>query len=314
VTVEVVTERATRVVAANPGPMTLEGTNTWILRAPGATSAVVVDPGPLLPDHLQAVLDQVASYGCRVEVVLLTHGHYDHSEGAAWFAERAACGIRSVDPSFRVAASTPEGDPAYGPSPDAPEGPAHGLSPDAPVGPAHGVSPDTPAGPAYGLSPDAPEGLAAYGLADGSVITAEGLRVEVLSTPGHTADSVCFYLAEEGSLLTGDTVLGRGTSVVAHPDGALGPYLKSLERLQTVPGVQRLLPGHGPVIDQPAEVLAYYLRHRAERLDQVRAAVSAGATTPEAVVRTVYADVDPILWPAAERSVRAQLDYLTNPD
>ena len=117
-------------------------------------------------------------------------------------------------------------------------------------------------------------------------------------------------------MLTGDTVLGRGTSVVAHPDGALGPYLHSLESLRAFAnspaGVTRLLPGHGPVIDDPGAVLTYYLDHRHERLDQVRTAVAAGHTTPEAIVQHVYADVPQLLWPAAERSVRAQLDYLNS--
>jgi glyoxylase-like metal-dependent hydrolase (beta-lactamase superfamily II) len=251
-----VTDHATLVRADNPGLMTLDGTNTWILRAPGAERSVVVDPGPLLEDHLRAVLDEAG----KVAVVLLTHKHPDHSEGAAWFANQASCGVRAVDPGFRI-----------------PTDHAHGL-------------------------------------AEGDVITVDGLRVEVLPTPGHTLDSVCFWLPQDGSLLTGDTVLGRGTSVVAHPDGALGPYLDSLERLRAFAnspaGVLRLLPGHGPVIDDPAGVLTYYLDHRQERLDQVRAAVAEGHTTPEAIVEHVYADVDKSLWPAAERSVRAQLDYL----
>ena len=259
-TAEVVTEYASRVLAPNPGPMTLDGTNTWILRAPGSSSAVVVDPGPLLTDHLQAVLDAVASYGCEVDVVLLTHGHFDHSEGAAWFAGQANCPVRSVDPAYRI-----------------PTDHAHGL-------------------------------------AEGDVITSGDLRIEVLPTPGHTMDSVCFWLPDDGSLLTGDTVLGRGTSVVAHPDGALGPYLESLQSLRAFAnspaGVARLLPGHGPVIDDPTAVLTYYLDHRQERLDQVRQAIATGHTTPEAIVAHVYADVDPTLHPAAERSVRAQLDYL----
>jgi glyoxylase-like metal-dependent hydrolase (beta-lactamase superfamily II) len=237
--------------------MTLDGTNTWILRAPDASRAVVVDPGPMLEEHLRAVLDAAGT----VETVLLTHGHPDHSEGAAWFASQANCPVRSVDPGFRI-----------------PTDHAHGL-------------------------------------AEGDVITAGELRIEVLPTPGHTMDSVCFWLPDDGSLLTGDTVLGRGTSVVAHPDGALGPYLESLESLRAFAnspaGVERLLPGHGPVIDDPGGVLSYYLDHRRERLDQVREAVAAGHTTPEAIVAHVYADVDPILWPAAERSVRAQLDYLS---
>ncbi|MEV8376941.1 MBL fold metallo-hydrolase [Kribbella sp. NPDC056861] len=261
-TAEQVTHYASRVLAANPGPMTLDGTNTWILRAPGADTAVVVDPGPLLTDHLQAVLDVVAEYGCRVSTVLLTHGHFDHSEGAAWFASQANAPVRSVDPTFRI-----------------PTDHAHGL-------------------------------------AEGDVITSGDLRIEVLPTPGHTMDSVCFWLPQDGSLLTGDTVLGRGTSVVAHPDGELGPYLDSLESLRAFAnspaGVQRLLPGHGPVIDDPGAVLTYYLKHRQERLNQVRTAVADGHTTAGAIVQHVYADVDPILWPAAERSVRAQLDYLNS--
>ena len=114
---------------------------------------------------------------------------------------------------------------------------------------------------------------------------------------------------DEPAVLTGDTVLGRGTTVVAHPDGQLGPYLDSLSRLQQL-GPITLLPGHGPVRDDAGALAREYLVHRAQRLDQVRAALKAGASTPEDVVRRVYADVDQSLWPAAELSVRAQLDYL----
>jgi glyoxylase-like metal-dependent hydrolase (beta-lactamase superfamily II) len=255
VTVETVTPRAVRVLAPNPGPMTLDGTNTWILRTPGGP-ALVVDPGPLDVGHLERVLETVDG---PVAAVLLTHGHADHSEGAEWFASRAGCDVRALDPAHR---------------------------------------------------------LGSEGLADGDVVSAGDLRVDILGTPGHTSDSLSFWLPDESSLLTGDTVLGRGTSVVAHPDGSLGAYLGSLRRLHALAsdvGVDTVLPGHGPVIADALAVLSYYLRHRAERLDQVRAAVAAGATTPREVVERVYADVDRILWPAAELSVRAQLDYLATP-
>jgi len=255
VTVETVTPRAVRVLAPNPGPMTLDGTNTWILRTPGGP-ALVVDPGPLDVGHLERVLETADG---PVAGVLLTHGHADHSEGAVWFASRAGCGVRALDPAHR---------------------------------------------------------LGSEGLADGDVVSAGDLRVDILGTPGHTSDSLSFWLPDESSLLTGDTVLGRGTSVVAHPDGSLGAYLGSLRRLHALAadvGVDTVLPGHGPVIADALAVLSYYLRHRAERLDQVRDAVAAGATTPREVVERVYADVDPILWPAAELSVRAQLDYLATP-
>jgi glyoxylase-like metal-dependent hydrolase (beta-lactamase superfamily II) len=134
-----------------------------------------------------------------------------------------------------------------------------------------------------------------------------------VATPGHTSDSLSFVLPAEQAVLTGDTVLGRGTSVVAHPDGALGPYLDSLHRLRDLAErheIETVLPGHGPVLGDALAILDGYLAHRADRLDQVREALAAGATDAAAVVRRVYAEVDERLWPAAELSVRAQFDYL----
>ncbi|UPK75435.1 MBL fold metallo-hydrolase [Nocardioidaceae bacterium SCSIO 66511] len=245
-------ERAECVLAHNPGIMTLDGTNTWVLREPGAARSVVVDPGPPEAAHLDAVADAAGS----VAVVLLTHRHLDHSEAAAAFAARMGCEVRAVDASLRTAGS---------------------------------------------------------GLDDGERIEVDGLVIEVVATPGHTSDSVSLLVESDGALLTGDTVLGRGTTVVAQPDGDLGAYLDSLRllrRLVDERGVRRLLPGHGPVIDDPAGVLDGYLAHRAERLEQVRAAVAAGAVSARDVVERVYADVDESLWPAAEQSVAAQLAYL----
>nr|WP_307251015.1 MBL fold metallo-hydrolase [Kineosporia succinea] len=236
--------------------MTLDGTNTWILCAPGSTEAVVIDPGPDENSHLQAVLQVVADKGARVVQTLLTHGHADHSEAGRHFADLTGAPVRALDPAHR-----------------------------------HGGE----------------------GLTDGDVIEVDGLRLEVVGTPGHTADSLSFLLPGSRALLTGDTVLGRGTTVVAYPDGRLDAYLNSLERLGELTGsagLHRLLPGHGPVLEQPGLVVDGYLAHRRQRLDQVRSAVRAGARTPHDVVEVVYADVDRALWPAAELSVRAQLTYL----
>lgn len=233
--------------ADNPGPMTLDGTNTYVLRADAGV--VVVDPGPLDETHLR----RVAGSG-DVLLTVLTHGHPDHAEGARRFHELTGAPVRARDPAHCIAA--------------------------APLG-------------------------------DGAVPVAHGLGVEVLHTPGHTSDSVCFVVDDgaERAVLTGDTVLGRGTTVVAHPDGALAPYLSSLRRIADL-GPVTVLPGHGPVRSDAAAVAREYLAHREQRLAQVRAAVAAGATSAEEVVRRVYVDVDESLWPAAELSVRAQLDYL----
>ena len=154
--------------------------------------------------------------------------------------------------------------------------------------------------------------LGSEGLVDGDVVVAEGLEIRVIATPGHSSDSLSFTIADDDTgiaVLTGDTILGRGTTVVAHPDGRLHDYLLSLRRLAAL-GPVRVLPGHGPELADAAAIAAAYLDHRRERLAQVEAAVEAGDRTAGEVVRRVYADVDQSLWPAAELSVRAQLDYL----
>jgi glyoxylase-like metal-dependent hydrolase (beta-lactamase superfamily II) len=239
----------TVVRADNPSPMTLEGTNTYVLRAPGAAGSVVVDPGPLDEGHLAAV----AALG-PVELILLTHGHPDHAEGAHLLQEMTSAPMTALERRLTVSAQP---------------------------------------------------------LRDGQHFDGVGgLRLRVVATPGHTSDSVSFAVeAAAPALLTGDTILGRGTTVVAHPDGRLGPYLDSLARIRDL-GPMLLLPGHGPAGPDSATAAADYLAHREQRLTQVRAARANGAATAEDVVRLVYADVDRVLWPAAELSVRAQLDYL----
>jgi glyoxylase-like metal-dependent hydrolase (beta-lactamase superfamily II) len=151
------------------------------------------------------------------------------------------------------------------------------------------------------------------GLAAGDTVTTGGLELHVIATPGHTADSLSFHLPADGAVLTGDTVLGRGTTMVAHPDGRLGDYLDSLRRLQALTadgGVDTVLPGHGPVLTDARGAVEFYLAHRAHRLAQVETAVESGLRTADEVVAHVYADVDRSLWPAAELSVQAQLTYL----
>jgi glyoxylase-like metal-dependent hydrolase (beta-lactamase superfamily II) len=248
-----VTPLAAVVLQDNPSPMTLEGTNTWVLRAPGVERCVVVDPGEDDEQHLRRVAD------CGpVALVLLTHRHHDHAGGAPRFAELTGAPVRALDPSLV---------------------------------------------------------LGSEALADGDVVAEAGVELRVVGTPGHTSDSLSFLLDGPDAataVLTGDTILGRGTTVIAHPDGTLGPYLDSLRRLaELAPGTE-VLPGHGPELPDAPAVASAYLAHREQRLEQVRAALAGlGAeATARQVVETVYADVDRALWPAAELSVRAQLDHL----
>ncbi|MGB3592927.1 MAG: MBL fold metallo-hydrolase [Ornithinimicrobium sp.] len=259
-------ERAWCQLCPNPSPMTLDGTNTWILTEPGAEQSIVVDPGPLDEGHLQRVREHVNSIGSRVGLTLLTHRHDDHAQGADRFRELTGAPVRAI-------------------------------------------------------------GAGHDDLDDGDHLKVGGLELMVVSTPGHTADSISFLLPAEQTLLTGDTILGRGSTVVAHPDGQLSAYLESLERLRRLTSSQQvtaLAPGHGPTLKDAEAAVVGYLEHRAERLDQVRAAVDVHRSTTaradrgpgreqdlaDAVVRMVYVDVPREVWPAARRSVLAQLEYL----
>jgi glyoxylase-like metal-dependent hydrolase (beta-lactamase superfamily II) len=163
------------------------------------------------------------------------------------------------------------------------------------------------------LAVDPAHRLGSEGLPPGAVVTDGGCEIEVIATPGHTYDSVSLYLRADEAVLTGDTVLGRGTTVIAH-DGSLADYLDSLRRLRALAEgtpLAALLPGHGPLLADPAAALDYYLTHRAERLAEIRAALAAGDRSTAQIVARVYADVERALWPYAEISVQAQLAYLS---
>jgi len=243
-----VTESASVLLCHNPGPLTLDGTNTWVLRAPGSDEMVVVDPGPDDAEHI----GRLAGLG-RIPLVLISHRHGDHTDGIDALVDATGATVRSVGSGFL-------------------------------------------------------RGFGGY-LVDGELIEAAGVRIQVLATPGHTADSVSFVL--DDAVLTADTVLGRGTTVLDDEDGSLADYLQSLRRLRDL-GSRTVLPGHGPELDDLAAVAEMYLAHRQQRLEQVRQAlrVLGDDATARQVVEHVYRDVDETLWTAAESSVRAQLAYL----
>ena len=234
-----------RILAPNPGPMTLDGTNTYVLGG-----QIVVDPGPADAEHIERLV------ALRPWLILVTHRHPDHTEGASELARSTGAVLRGLDPD---------------------------------------------------------ECLGGEPLVDGEWIPVDDVELQILATPGHTADSVCIVVPGR-AVLTGDTILGRGTTVIMHPDGAIGPYLASLDRLQEL-GDLEALPGHGEPLPSVAAVTREYRAHRLERLDQVRAALGQlGATAADAsvaaVTDVVYADIDPAVRQAAEASMAAQLAYL----
>jgi glyoxylase-like metal-dependent hydrolase (beta-lactamase superfamily II) len=244
-------EVTTRVRAGNPSPMTLTGTNTYVLAGPDADAAVVIDPGPDLPAHRAAVDRVIADRSVRVAAVVVTHHHADHAAAVGWSTAWRA--------------------------------PAFAFDPER--------IPDTEP------------------LADGQVIDDAGVELVVRHQPGHTSDHVCVHVTDTGVVLTGDHVLGEGTTVIAWPDGDLGAYLASLRALRGLEATA-LYPGHGEVIHDPARHIDALLAHRAQRTDQILAALAAGGRSVSEIVAQVYPDLRDDLRPAAGRSVRAHLSDL----
>ena len=242
-----------RVLAPNPGPMSLDGTNTYVVGEPGGGRALVVDPGPDDAAHLAAVEAALAARGAECVAVLVTHHHVDHAEAAAPWA--AHFGVPVMAGSAAVAG---------------------------------------------------PRGRV---LEPGERLDLAGTTIGVVPTPGHTSDHLAFRL-ESGAVLVGDHVLGRGTSVVTHPEGDVLAYLESLRRVHDL-GPSALYCGHGPELtEDPGAVLDFYLAHRAYREQQLLDALGRGAATVDELVATVYAEYPREVWPAAAQSTRATLDKL----
>lgn len=236
--------------ADNPSPLTLDGTNTYIVGS-GDRSALCIDPGPAMRSHIDAILTALQALELRLVGIAVTHGHPDHAPGASVLSDDT-------------------GVPVYG----------HALAE---------------------YSRDAI-------LADGDVLHFGNAHLRALDTPGHTFDHLCYLFDDEQALFAGDVILGKGTAVIAPPGGAMRPYQATLMRLaKDCSQVLRIYGGHGPPIDDPASTLQEYINHRQLRENQILAAlVDEGQTIPQ-LVRRIYVDVDPVLWPAAARQVLAYL-------
>ena len=224
--------------APNPGPLTLDGTRTYIVE-----ERIVIDPGPDEATHIRAILESVPD----LETILITHRHADHAPAAVEL--KKATGVRVL----------------------------------------------------------APEGVLDDKTVDQRLRGGERLDegIEVLATPGHTKEHVCF-LTSDGDLFTGDTILGSGTTAIFPPDGHMGDYIRSLQLLRSKEP-RRIYPAHGPTRDDAVSLIDEYIAHRLERERQVLDAVRAGATTVREMRERIYADLDPRLHAAAEIQLQAHL-------
>lgn len=228
--------------AANPGPFTLDGTNTWIL-----DGEVVFDPGPPIEEHVEAILRAAP----RLKTIFITHRHGDHAPAAPML--KARCGARILAPA--------------------------------------------------GVSGDVDEYVT-----DGRRYPFGATAVEAIATPGHTAEHFCFLL-DNGDLVTGDTILGEGTTAIFPPDGHMGDYLASLGTLRSR-APRRILPGHGPIRTDAVEWISYYIEHRLERERQVIAALQEEPLDIPSLRGRIYPDLHLGLRPAADAQILAHLIHL----
>jgi glyoxylase-like metal-dependent hydrolase (beta-lactamase superfamily II) len=274
-----------RVIADNPSKFTYRGTGTYIV---GRGDVVVIDPGPRLESHRQAL--EAALRGERVRAILITHCHADHSPLAAWLHDETGAPTFGFGPH-------PVPDPAWEelarPAPDD----------SGPVEPAPAVSEPADTDPVEMEESTDYEFTPTIAVADGDVVAeGSGLTITAMHTPGHTSNHVCWAFAEEQALFTGDHVMGWSTTVVAPPDGDMGDYIESLRRV--VDRRDRVLwPTHGPPRDDAVEFVQALVDHRLERERGVLAAIEAGRSTIAEIVALLYADVRVELHKAAGMSV-----------
>lgn len=249
----------TRILAANPSPFTYTGTETYLV---GTSDVAVIDPGPDLPDHVDALLRAID--GRRVVGILCTHTHRDHSPASR--AIKAATGA-----------------------------PIIGCA-------------------ALALDDDGPRADAAFDrdyltdrvLQDGDQLSGDGWTLTAVATPGHTSNHLCFALEESGALFTGDHIMGWSTSVIAPPDGDMGDYMASLDKL--LGRKDRIYyPAHGEAVEKPQRLVRGMMGHRKQREGQILRLLGKQASEIPEMVEKMYVGLDPRLTGAAGRSVLAHL-------
>lgn len=261
-----------RIVAPNPGPMTLAGTNTYLV---GAAPCWVIDPGPDDPGHIAAVRDAAESRG-GISGVVLTHSHADHSAAVEALGASLAWGsvAGGLETDWAQAASSASG-----------------------AGKSLPRDPDAPASTEKGFPSTGPAAIHAG-------------PFDVVPTPGHAADHVCF-LWEGSVLFCGDLVLGEGSTIVppASFGGSLADYMASLERIAGL-GMELMAPGHGPWITDPQAKITEYLEHRRDRERRLRAALESGERSRERLLDAAWGDVPGPLRAAAALAMQAHLEKL----
>jgi hydroxyacylglutathione hydrolase len=257
-----------RVIAPNPSPMTLHGTNSYLL---GTGEVALIDPGPNIAAHATA-LQNVLQKGERISHIFVTHAHLDHSPLARPMAEAFGAKIHAYGPA--TAGRSPQ---------------MQALADAGLIAGGEGIDAT--------FTPD-------IRLADGDIISHGDWSLTALHTPGHLSNHLCF--AAGTTLFSGDHVMGWASSLVSPPDGDMGAYMASTRRL-AAQNWQVMHAGHGDAITDPPARLAFLIRHRETREAEILGQLTTAASTVQALTHALYTDTAPALHPAAARNVLAHL-------
>jgi len=239
-----------RITAGNASVFTGPGTNTYLV---GMDEVTVVDPGPALDSHIEAIVGASGT----IKQIVVTHTHPDHSPGVKLLQE-------AIDvPAYGlITETTKDQDKTFHPK---------------------------------------------KFLLDGDLLEEEEFTLEVIHTPGHASNHLCYLVKEEGLIITGDHIMNGSTVVISPPDGNMKHYIESLEKLKNY-DLKSIAPGHGEVMKEPQLVAEWIIKHRLEREEKVADALrKAGKGSSDSLVEDVYNDVDPSLFPIAKWSLQAHL-------
>ena len=261
-----------RFVANNPGPLTFKGTNVYVL---GHGEVAIIDPGPDDETHIDTLLASLQ--GETVTKIFLTHTHKDHCGGLARLKAKTGAQTYGFRLSGAVRGAYQRGEAAQ-------------------YGELASSFADTD------FTPDHP-------LDENDEIEGEGWTLQVVHTPGHAPDHICYFLQQEKALITGDHIMPWSTSVIAPPEGNMADYMASLSKLSNRDD-ELYLPGHGGRVREPRKLVRAYVLHRQWREQSVLKAVNEGRGQVDDIVPLLYKEIDEALKPAASLSILAHLEHL----
>ncbi len=257
------------ITADNASPMTFTGTRTYIL---GTENLIVIDPGPDSNAHLSSIMEYIGNR--KVTDILLTHSHIDHSPLSRQLKNETGASIIG-----------------FGSADEARTTFMKKLSSSLDLGGEEGIDKNV---------------TLDEKVIDKQVLERNNYNIEVIHTPGHLSNHICLAVKEKKALFSGDHVMGWATTLISPPDGDLGSFMRSLEKLSER---EELIyyPGHGKPLREPKKMVLAQIAHRQDREIQILSSISKNSKTPSEIVDDVYIDLNPMLKTAAVRNVLAHL-------